>query len=822
MWEYAKWLVTLLVQFSRLLVKGVLVLVSTPEPRARGRYHVGLDTENIFVSEPSPRSTDTTPSERRGGELCSYCKNVIKKWAKVIRGRQAKFSHCNNIFALERSAKAGCSLCAQFLDDKDSDALSEHRAIQANALADDALITSDITVKHSSNEKDQPWRLVLEFHIDAEKVPDEISFPSSQFSVLLFPSRKKDLNNEKRIKFISTEDGLPCSKHWLEDCTRSHKCYQKPRRMAPHRLLHIQPGKVKLHLTSEVPYQYATLSHCWGSAKTLKLTTGTFGTFLEGIPWDHLSKTFQDAINVALSFGLQYIWIDSLCIRQDDARDWQVESAEMCNIYQGSFVNIAASGAVDGTIGCFFERDETWECRISVGDNNGISTNYLCVPQHIYDIRLTNMPLMKRGWVLQEWLLAPRTLFFTTKELFWMCGVYTACETFPSGLPERISKESRSAKPQIKRSSWERIVEEYSRCQLTFKTDKLVAISGIAQCIGRETGSSYIVGIWKKDFESQLCWHMADKRTLKGDERPHPWRAPSWSWASTDNEAMLPTRPRLSMSHLYVKKRDVEVKLDGRDPFGGALSASLNLGAASLIYTNIDIKGMYEKSNFTLAGKSVDCWVNMDYSCEILERFCIMPVIRYYGQQCYIDALVLRPVDMVKAPVGDTEEKERNPGNSMKQGGATTDTNAERVYAKPTDEAEERWIKRGTNRKIRSKQQKVIEATDIADDSADEPEEGPQYATPVFTAASSTEDLSGSLQDETKLSSTIPAKRLSVARRSHSARYQRVGHMRIEGVQACHDFNKLIKSAEAKEELYQYTAEFGKVGRWTEYNIDLI
>lgn len=181
----------------------------------------------------------------------------------------------------------------------------------------------------------------------------------------------------------------------------------------------------------------------------------------------------------------------------------------MCNIYRGSYLNIVASGAVDGTAGCFFDRDSTWKCSITLNTNSDTNKNtgadYICVPEHFYDVRLAAMPLMRRGWVLQEWLLAPRTLFFTTKELFWMCAVLTACETFSSGLPKVITQASRPTRPQINRTSWERIVEEYSRCQLTFKTDKLVAISGLAHYIGKETGSKYTVGLWRKDFESQLC-----------------------------------------------------------------------------------------------------------------------------------------------------------------------------------------------------------------------------------------------------------------------------------------------------------------------------
>lgn len=61
---------------------------------------------------------------------------------------------------------------------------------------------------------------------------------------------------------------------------------------------------------------YATLSHCWGRLDFLKLTTGGLESFKNFIPIHLLTRTFQDAIHVTRSLGLQYLWIDSLCIIQ--------------------------------------------------------------------------------------------------------------------------------------------------------------------------------------------------------------------------------------------------------------------------------------------------------------------------------------------------------------------------------------------------------------------------------------------------------------------------------------------------------------------------
>ena len=70
----------------------------------------------------------------------------------------------------------------------------------------------------------------------------------------------------------------------------------------------------------------------------------------------HMTKTFEDAVLVARRLQVQYLWIDSFCIVQDDTEDWITESALMEKVYRNALCNIAAAAASDGTAGLFFER----------------------------------------------------------------------------------------------------------------------------------------------------------------------------------------------------------------------------------------------------------------------------------------------------------------------------------------------------------------------------------------------------------------------------------------------------------------------------------
>jgi len=73
----------------------------------------------------------------------------------------------------------------------------------------------------------------------------------------------------------------------------------------------------------------------------------------ERILWDALHKTFQNAVHFTRLLGIRYVWIDSLCIVQDDKKEWDREASNMCSIYENSFLTIAATNAKDPSGGLY-------------------------------------------------------------------------------------------------------------------------------------------------------------------------------------------------------------------------------------------------------------------------------------------------------------------------------------------------------------------------------------------------------------------------------------------------------------------------------------
>jgi hypothetical protein len=320
---------------------------------------------------------------------------------------------------------------------------------------------------------------------------------------------------------------------WFTKCITEHtKCREEPTKSArlPTRLIDVglptgsqQP---RLVLTSELGSasnsSYVTLSHRWASTHVVKLKCSNIDSFRQCLPLNHLSATFLDAITVTRALGVRYLWIDSLCIIQDSPKDWQAESVEMGNIYRNGICNIAATGSAETGGGLFQERDPYWvtpsKVRIQYKRHEKV---YLASHKDPWGKWISRSALNKRGWVLQERLLSPRTIHFAS-QLFWECRMHQACETHPNGMPEgdlMYTDESGYPLP-ISLKNWPEdfegtdfwidVVRNYGRCSITKPEDRLIAIAGVAKSIQPFLNDEYLAGLWKKDLPHNLVWSMYD------------------------------------------------------------------------------------------------------------------------------------------------------------------------------------------------------------------------------------------------------------------------------------------------------------------------
>lgn len=153
---------------------------------------------------------------------------------------------------------------------------------------------------------------------------------------------------------------------WLNNCVHKHELCTKlessrDTKWYPTRLLDLgnptnESRKINVLETAnkKLGGHYITLSHCWGNGRHLRLTKENKAALLNEIP--SLPKTFAEAISASRKLGVRYLWIDSLCIIQDDPEDWNREAALMHRVYMNAWCNISAAASQDSSEGLFRER----------------------------------------------------------------------------------------------------------------------------------------------------------------------------------------------------------------------------------------------------------------------------------------------------------------------------------------------------------------------------------------------------------------------------------------------------------------------------------
>lgn len=323
----------------------------------------------------------------------------------------------------------------------------------------------------------------------------------------------------------------------------------------------------------------------------------------QDIPLASLTLTFRDAIRAAHRLGLQYIWIDSLCIIQDSAADWARESVTMCDIYNGSTINLAAAASDSGAGGCFRARDAAHvrPCGIRVlrrvveADNRESDQHdYDCwepMWDRAWDAQVDQAPLYARAWVQQERLLAPRTLNFGATQLLWECNDRAAWEGNPEGHQSGLMK-TKLHNTVLGAKLWPDVVRRYCATSLTFQSDKLVALSGIAKFLHQMYPAAYDeyhAGMWRRDVERQMFWTAGVRDAsglgpLKGTLRPRPEgnTVPTWSWASTEGPVFMRELGKMGRVRMAFRVVDVRVEPRGEDVFGQVTRGTMTVAGLPL------------------------------------------------------------------------------------------------------------------------------------------------------------------------------------------------------------------------------------------------
>lgn len=491
------------------------------------------------------------------GELCYSCRKALHRQAPVPILQQSRptrshyaYEHHKTILSLALAADSGCRVCSVLFE-----------ALPRQEKDDDEEVSTQCVMSH------EQLRLFIEFAWAKSGILSE-----SGLELSIMPpgdpgfQKIRDGHRQSPLsQCLGDHAVLDMADKWLARCvsgnTPEHQDCEMTRRhrIIPKRLLDIRDGKVRLSTMSERTTEtpYCTLSYCWGKRLIeYKLRTSNEGEFYNAIDHELLPKSIQDAIYVARALRFDYIWIDCLCIIQDgdNGRDWEwhVQHMVVADIYAHAVLNISADRArsvYEGFLGKrtgLQLRPTIASCHLTC-DKSEDPVDCAITFRRPTDLVLAAEPLASRAWVFSERLSSPRSLHFTSGELFWECsGLPIASESCPDGFGTELLNSNYAgftAKPSLQDHDpvlvWRRIISVYTQLSLTYPTkDKIVALSGAARLFEQTSGYKMVAGLIFKAMPRTLLWFTNTPAVI--GPRATEYRAPSWSWASCDGQVAFP------------------------------------------------------------------------------------------------------------------------------------------------------------------------------------------------------------------------------------------------------------------------------------------
>lgn len=279
------------------------------------------------------------------------------------------------------------------------------------------------------------------------------------------------------------------------------------------------------------------------------------------------------------ALDVRYLWIDSLSIVQDDHEDWRRECETMGLVYRNALVTISAADATDSTQGLFSDTaglsyarlrreredfreksrcvrrgapweqtgesrsEKEWEGSIGEGipaviesveipyGESDLPGSFYIAPKDDFVVEPMESPLFERGWVTQEWVLSRRNVLFLKDAVIWAC--------------RESNEDERGNLVVLERPSvldWQSLVETYTRNHLTFESDRLAAVRGLANSLQGSRPDKYFAGLWMGDLPEALAWVKPPGHPISAPLA----HLPSWTWARTTGPVgfQLTTRPQ--------------------------------------------------------------------------------------------------------------------------------------------------------------------------------------------------------------------------------------------------------------------------------------
>ncbi|KAH7165197.1 heterokaryon incompatibility protein-domain-containing protein [Dactylonectria macrodidyma] len=345
---------------------------------------------------------------------------------------------------------------------------------------------------------------------------------------------------------------------------------------------------------------YAALTYCWGPKEHARKQLKTYRRNLKEHQRDiselQLPAVVQNAVSVTRALSIPYLWVDALCILQDDIKspdhqggsDWDEQCKHMGDIYGGAYVTIAAAASENCEEG-FLNRMKRVLVPFRFKDGS-TPISFGIHPRFINESIDNELTWATRGWTFQERLTSTRLLLFGPNRVHFQCphsiGGTWGSEDSPM-LNTTILRQLQN--PYL---IWAMIAEDFSQrgLKFTLATDVLPSLSGIARLFQERLEDDYLAGHWKGDLHQSLIWTLDESRTenlsyqdiLEQLKHPHQYLAPSWSWIGQPSGVQFDlrlSRQVVSETRPECDIIDACVSVQGDNPLGQVTGGYLEMSA---------------------------------------------------------------------------------------------------------------------------------------------------------------------------------------------------------------------------------------------------
>jgi len=311
-----------------------------------------------------------------------------------------------------------------------------------------------------------------------------------------------------------------------------------------------------------------------------------------------LPQTIKDAIELVVKLRERYLWVDRLCILQDDKNEKHSQITQMHEIYSAAYATIVQQSGSDANSSLPGVLPFT-RSALAISSGN-IDPKMVAIPHFNLQHLLQTSIHSSRGWTMQEVLLSHRCLHFFDKHSTFLCAEksFHDFDNKPVETPDLIDEEEYKGNRSVTASAsipWQmnplkpyrknpkdstkiqeewlhyfeiyaRIIFSYSGRQLTYQSDILAAFSGLSSAISQLSSTEFLLGTPAISFDLALPWvHLSPlDRRLDSYYENKSLRLPSWTWAAwtgnvTYNLCATTGQPSLfKQFNSYVKQFSIE------------------------------------------------------------------------------------------------------------------------------------------------------------------------------------------------------------------------------------------------------------------------